>query len=169
MDTLKSINEIYIDGTYKTSTENAHRYSIVGEEDGFGIPLWFMLMEIGRNEDMLAARNVRQAQQFIKAFSTQAKELELNPKFVHTDKDWAEITPVQVYCQLVLLYLTVGSRSMASSLCQLVHLACPQSRQRALCKAQESSACISRLSRPHRLRCRPPCAFHHRNRLDPGA
>jgi hypothetical protein len=87
---------VYIDATYNTSKEATHLYGIVGEEDGYGVPLGFMLMEIVGTEDMATPRNQRQAIECIKKFYAKAKELELNPKFLHSDKDWAQITPARV-------------------------------------------------------------------------
>jgi hypothetical protein len=37
--------EIYVDSTHKTNINKAELFAIIGEEDGVGIPLGYMLME----------------------------------------------------------------------------------------------------------------------------
>ena len=56
----------------------------------------YMLMEIGVKEDTRKEKHKGEALECNKTFFQAAKDLGLQPEFVHTDKDWAEISAVQV-------------------------------------------------------------------------
>jgi hypothetical protein len=64
-----------------------------------------MLMSVGERQDDRERHTVGEVTQCIQNFFAKAKELGLNPTFVHTDKDRAEINAAQV-----------GSHLMASNL-----------------------------------------------------
>jgi hypothetical protein len=91
------VTEIFIDATYNTSKTNTHLYSIVGQELGYSTPLAFMLMEIHDKENTKSMAHAGEALQCNRNFYTAAKNLGLYPKFVHTDKDWSEISAAQVF------------------------------------------------------------------------
>jgi hypothetical protein len=97
MTDLSLVKEIFIDATYNTSKEATHLYAIVGNEYGYGIPLGFMLMEIGKKENTKSSKTVKEALNCNRNFYSKAKELGLEPTFVHTDKDWSEISASQVF------------------------------------------------------------------------
>jgi hypothetical protein len=40
-----------VDATYNTSKVNCHLYAIVTEELGYGVPIAFMLMQMGEREN----------------------------------------------------------------------------------------------------------------------
>jgi hypothetical protein len=89
---LKDVTEIFIDATYNTAKDNIHLYSIVGEETGYGVPLGFMIVEVRKRENTQQVAGMREMLQCNKSFYLQAKALGLYPRFVHTDKDWSELS-----------------------------------------------------------------------------
>ena len=93
---MSKVNEIFIDATYNTSRMTTHLYAIVTQELGYGVPLGFMLMEIHAKEDMCTDKHAGEALECNWKFYRVAKELGLEPQFVHTDKDWSEISAAQV-------------------------------------------------------------------------
>ena len=93
---LSKIKEVYVDATFNTSKSNSHLYALVAQELGYGVPVAYMLMEIGVKEDTRKEKHKGEALECNKAFFQAAKDLGLQPHFVHTDKDWAEISAVQV-------------------------------------------------------------------------
>ena len=99
---LSKVEEIFIDATYNTSKTATHLYAIVGNELGYGIPLGFMLMEIGNKENTHSSKTVKEALTCNRNFYSKAKQLGLEPTFVHTDKDWSEISAAQVLSSLLV-------------------------------------------------------------------
>ena len=96
---LSKVKEVFIDATYNTSKSPTHLYAIVAQELGYGVPLGYMLMEIHPKEDTRTNAHKGEALECNRKFYTLAKELGLEPNFVHTDKDFSEISAVQV-CSL---------------------------------------------------------------------
>jgi hypothetical protein len=90
------VREIFIDATYNTSRLQNHLYAIMAQELGYGIPLAFMLMEIHDNEETKSQKHEGEASQCNLNFYRAAKEFGVDPTFVHTDKDYAEISPAKV-------------------------------------------------------------------------
>jgi hypothetical protein len=90
-----NVMEIYVDSTHKTNINKAELFAIIGEEDGVGIPLGYMLMEKKPAEDSrlypLEVMNCCQS------FFTYSHDLGLNPTFLHTDKCTSEIGALQVH------------------------------------------------------------------------
>jgi hypothetical protein len=73
-----------------------HLYSIVAQELGYGVPLAFMIMEIHPKEKTDTDKHKGEALECSSHFYRKAKELGIDPKFVHTDKDWSEISAVRL-------------------------------------------------------------------------
>ena len=69
----------------------------MAQELGYGVPLAFMLMEIHDKEDTKTKRHEGEALQCNINFYRAAKEFGIEPSFAHTDKDWSEISAVQVH------------------------------------------------------------------------
>ena len=92
---LSKAEEIFVDATHNTSKTNSHLYSIVGCEQGYGVSLGFMLLNMNNKEDAVGPRARGEVTDCIRNFFAKAKELELNPQFVHTNKDYAEINAAQ--------------------------------------------------------------------------
>ena len=90
------LSKATVDATYNTSKTNAHLYSIVAQELGYSTPLAFMLMEIYDKENTKSMDHAGEALECNRNFYMAAKNLGLYPKFVHTDKDWSEISAAQV-------------------------------------------------------------------------
>jgi hypothetical protein len=93
---VAKVREIYIDATYNTSKIKTHLYSIVAQELGYSVPFAFMLMEIHEKEDTKSRKHHGEALQCNREFYSAAKERGLQPQFVHTDKDWSEISAAKV-------------------------------------------------------------------------
>ena len=92
-----AVREVFIDATYNTSKKKNHLYAIMAQELGYGIPLAFMLMEIHDKEDTKTKTHEGEALQCNINFYRAAKEFGIEPSFAHTDKDWSEISAVQVH------------------------------------------------------------------------
>jgi hypothetical protein len=69
----------------------------MAQELGYGVPIAFMLMEIHKDEDTKSNKHDGEASQCNLNFYRAAKEFGLDPKFVHMDKDYAEISPGKVH------------------------------------------------------------------------
>ena len=85
------VQEIFIDATYNCSRKENHLYAIMAQELRYGIPLVFMLMEIHKDEDMKNKHDGESSQCNLN-FYRAAKEFGIDPKFVHVDKDYVEIS-----------------------------------------------------------------------------
>ena len=94
---LPKVKEVFIDATYNTSRTNAHLYGLIAQELGYSVPLAFMLMEIKPKEDTRTTSHQGESLECNRNFYAAAKELGLEPHFVHTDKDWSEISAAHVY------------------------------------------------------------------------
>jgi len=90
------VREIFIDAIYSTSSLQNHLYAIMAQELRYGIPLAFMLMKIHDNEETKSQKHESEASQCNLNFYRAAKEFGVDPTFVHTDKDYAEISPIKV-------------------------------------------------------------------------
>lgn len=89
------VREVFIDATYSVSKTKVHLYAMLGEELGYGIPLGFMIVEIHSKEDERSKRLKDEALECNRHFYGLGKELGVNPEFVHTDKDFSELTAVR--------------------------------------------------------------------------
>jgi hypothetical protein len=94
---ISTVKEVFIDATFNTSKTNSHLYAIVGQELGYGVPLAFMLMEIRPKEDTRKRAHEAESLQCNENFFRAAKEMGMEPIFVHTDKGWAEINAAKVH------------------------------------------------------------------------
>lgn len=97
---MHKVKEIYIDATYGVSKSNTHLYALIAEELGYGVPLGFMLVEIHEKEDTRTDRHKGEAKVCNRNFYLLAKEIGIGKVFVHTDKDFSEITAAQVCIHL---------------------------------------------------------------------
>ena len=93
---MSKVTEVFIDATYSTSQTNTHFYAIVTQENGDSVILALMLMEIHCKEDTKSRAHEHEALQCNKNFYEAAKSRGLTPRFVHTDKDFCEISAAQV-------------------------------------------------------------------------
>jgi hypothetical protein len=100
---MSKVDEIFIDAMYNTSKQQNHLYSLVGQELGYGMPMAFMLMEIHDKESTKSGKHKGEALECNRHFYDAAKELGLDPRFIHTDKDFSEITATQVRCHLLFM------------------------------------------------------------------
>jgi hypothetical protein len=88
------VREVFIDATYGVTKSKVHLYAIIGDELGYGVPLGFMIVEIHPKEDERTKRLKDEMLECNRHFYKEAKEMGINPEFVHTDKDFSEITAV---------------------------------------------------------------------------
>jgi len=88
------VTEVFIDATFSVSKTKVHLYAIVAQELGYGVPLGFMIMEIRVKENATTKEHKDEALDCNRHFYQAAKDLGINPTFVHTDKDWSELTAV---------------------------------------------------------------------------
>ena len=94
---MTKVREVYIDATYNVSKSNTHLYALIAEELGYGVPLGFMLVEIHDKEDTRNEKHHGEAKLCNQTFYLMAKELGIGKIFVHTDKDFSEISAAQVH------------------------------------------------------------------------
>jgi hypothetical protein len=92
---LENVTEVYIDSTHGTNGQNAELFGIIACEDGYGVPIGYMLMEKKPTEDaeLYPGEVIEACTQFF----FHARELGLKPLVVHTDKSAAEIAAVKVF------------------------------------------------------------------------
>ena len=69
-----------------------------------------MLMEIHSKEDIKFNKHVGEALQCNRNFYHAVKELSLNPDFVHTDKDWSEISATQVLLSIPIETMSISEQ-----------------------------------------------------------
>jgi len=91
---LSKVTEVYIDSTHSTNTQNAELFGIIACEDGYGVPVAYMLMEkMPTDDSTLFPGEVTEA---CTQFFCHAKEAGLYPILIHTDKSAAEIAAIKV-------------------------------------------------------------------------
>ena len=91
---LSKVTEVYIDSTHSTNTQNAELFAIIACEDGYGVPLAYMLMEkMPTDDSTLFPGEVTEA---CTRFFSHAKEVGLYPILIHTDKSAAELAAIKV-------------------------------------------------------------------------
>jgi len=93
---MVAVREVFIDATFNTSKIHSHLSAIVGQEMGYSVPLGFMLMEVRSKEDTRKPEHKGESLTCNQTFFQLAKDLGLDPTFVHTDKDWSEINAAKV-------------------------------------------------------------------------
>jgi hypothetical protein len=91
---LRNVSEVFIDATFGTNSQGAHLFCIMGEENGWGVPLAYMLVEAKEGEKTNATNHDLTA--CIIDFFTASQRLGLSPIFVHVDKCFAEINAAKV-------------------------------------------------------------------------
>lgn len=91
---LEFVSEIFVDATFGTNSIGAHLYCILAQENGWCVPVAYMLLEAKPKEktnssspDVTAATT---------NFFAAAQRYGLNPAFVHIDKCWSEIRAAKV-------------------------------------------------------------------------
>ena len=91
---LSKVTEIYIDSTHSTNTQNAELFAIIACENGYGVPVAYMLMEkMSTDDSILFPGEVTEA---CTRFFSHAKEVGLYPILIHTDKCAAELAAIKV-------------------------------------------------------------------------
>jgi hypothetical protein len=103
---LSKVKEVFIDATYNTSKQDMHLYTIIAEELGYGIPIAYMLVHVPKQENTKTKQYEHEALQCNEHFFQAARDLGVNPTYVHLDKDFAEISAAQVLSRL-LEFLTL--------------------------------------------------------------
>ena len=100
---LKGFEEVFVDATFGTNSLGAHFYAILGQENGWFVPLAYMLLEKkGKNEKTNdTSPDVTTS---INHLFAAAQTKGLRPKFVHVDKCFSEINASKVKSRLLCLY-----------------------------------------------------------------
>jgi hypothetical protein len=84
LNKLKDVKEIHIDATYKTAKGRFELYGIIGEKYGTGFALGYLILDVvGELESTKTM--------ILTEFLSKFKELKLEPEYIFTDKDFAEI------------------------------------------------------------------------------
>jgi hypothetical protein len=112
---LKTVSEVYIDSTHGTNGQNAEFFGIITCENGYGVPVGYMLMEKKSTDDSkLFPGEVIEA---CTRFFAHARELGLKPTLVHIDKSTAEIAEIKVSTWSCLLICRLQWVGLMRSLC----------------------------------------------------
>ncbi|TYJ56278.1 hypothetical protein B9479_002965 [Cryptococcus floricola] len=84
------VEEISVDATFGINIENLELYAIVLDVE-IGVPAFYMLLDTKRSLSEAARTNA------LRIFFREAQKATtcLNPKVIHTDKDWAEINAIR--------------------------------------------------------------------------
>ena len=88
----QQIEEAHVDATYKTAKGRFELYGVVGEINGSGFPLAYCLMDTSRH----SGNNESIRTQLLIEFFQALRNRSLIPKFIFTDKDFAEINAAQL-------------------------------------------------------------------------
>jgi hypothetical protein len=123
---MNKVEEICIDAAYNTSATSTHLYAILAAETGWFVPIGFMLMHVRKTENSRRGPNRQKEVQCNQNFFAKAKELGMEPTFIHTDKDFGEISPAQVR-HVTPNPLTIGCLARCTH--KYVFVACSQSNQ----------------------------------------
>lgn len=107
---FSKIIEIFINIIYNISKVNIHLYTIVDQELGYEVSLDYMLMKIHPKEDIKFNKHNDEVLQCNHNFYLTAKELDLNPDFVHIDKDWSEISVAQIFLSISIETMSISEQ-----------------------------------------------------------
>ena len=100
---IPNITEVFIDSTHGTNGQDAELFAIIGCEDGYGVPVRYMVMKKKPTEDSkLFPSEVTKA---CTTFFSHTKQLGLSPIFVHLDKCVSEIAASRVCVTLSLMLI----------------------------------------------------------------
>ena len=91
---LATVTEVYIDSTFSTNGQNAELFAIIACENGYGVPVAYMLMEKKPTDD--SKKYPGEVIEACTKFFFHAKELGLYPIIAHTDKSPAELAGIKV-------------------------------------------------------------------------
>jgi hypothetical protein len=91
---LATVTEVYIDSTFSTNGQNAELFAIIACENGYGVPVGYMLMEKKPTDDSKTYPG--EVIEACTKFFFHAKELGLYPIIAHTDKSPAELAGIKV-------------------------------------------------------------------------
>ncbi|CAG8495608.1 11060_t:CDS:2 [Scutellospora calospora] len=84
-----SINEIYFDATYKTARGRYELYGTIADVEGTGFPIAYLILDTTKVSNTSTSTGKRR--KIIELFLATIKTRNINPDFVFTDKDFAEI------------------------------------------------------------------------------
>ncbi|KAG8832114.1 hypothetical protein FRC17_002022 [Serendipita sp. 399] len=87
---LKNVVEIGMDATYNTNAKDLELYVVMAEHDNRGIPIAYLFLSTATSIENLKRKNALEA--FLRLI---CDKYGLKPRFVHTDKDVAEIRAAQ--------------------------------------------------------------------------
>ncbi|KAF0531203.1 ATP-dependent DNA helicase pif1 [Gigaspora margarita] len=84
-----SISEIYLDATYKTARGRYELYGIIADVEGTGFLIAYLVLDTTRAMD--TSTSTGKCCKILECFLETIKAHDINPEFVFTDKDFAEI------------------------------------------------------------------------------
>ena len=91
---LEAVREVFVDATFGTNSLGAHLYCILGQENGWFVPLAYMLLEAKPKEK--TNDSSPDVTLCVTHFFAAAQKKGLEPIFVHVDKCFSEITAAKV-------------------------------------------------------------------------
>ena len=92
---LAKVIEVYIDSTHSTNAQSAELFVIIACENGYDIPIDYMLMEKMSIDD--SKEFPGEVIEACAHFFYHSKELGLYPILIHTDKSAAELAVIKIY------------------------------------------------------------------------
>jgi len=84
---LKDVSEIHVDATYKTAKGRFELYAIIGQFQGTGFALGYLILDMTQGGGELNVGKTTILTEFFSKF----KDLGLTPRYVFSDKDFAQI------------------------------------------------------------------------------
>jgi hypothetical protein len=101
---LKGFDEVFVDSTFGTNSLGAHFYVILGQENGWFVPLAYMLLEKKDKKEKTNDTSPDVTASVNHLFAT-AQSKGLSPRFVHVDKCFSEINAARVKSPSPCLYV----------------------------------------------------------------
>ena len=95
---LSNVTEVYIDSTHSTNGQNTELFAIIACENGYGVPIGYILMEKKSTDD--SKKFPGEVIEACTGFFFHAKELELYPIIAHMDKSAGELAGIKVRTSL---------------------------------------------------------------------
>jgi hypothetical protein len=112
---LKAVREVFVDATFGTNSLGAHFYCILGQENGWFVPLAYMLLEAKQKEK--TNDSSPDVTECVAHFFAAAQRKGLDPHFVYVDKCFSEINAAKVNPLNPIRAFNMNSNFINTNLC----------------------------------------------------
>jgi hypothetical protein len=118
---LEAVREVFVDATFGTNSLGAHFYCILGQENGWFVPLAYMLLEAKQKEK--TNDSSPDVTECVTHFFAAAQRKGLDPHFVHVDKCFSEINAAKVNPLNPIRAFNMNSNFISTNLCGFLFFA----------------------------------------------